>query len=206
MAKTGRIKDPNDGVVIYPQTLVDCISDDTGTLLKNLILMKDNTTEFVPTADYHPATKGYVDNKVSTEIANQVTPLNTIIDNKQAKITANGLLTGDGSGNISAATSGTDYAPGGFGLGTSCVNISSTDILSVYHPNGIYMGNKMTNAPRGSSSWFYFLIMNYTNTKYRKIIALDLSDNTYFNNIYSNTKINDIWSGWVQVYPAVYSS
>ena len=83
MAKKGRIKDPNDNIVIYPQTLVDCIQDESGTSLENLVLMKDNTTEFTPTADYHPATKGYVDTKVSTEISNQVTPLNTTINNKK---------------------------------------------------------------------------------------------------------------------------
>lgn len=204
MAKTGRIKDPNDGVVIYPQTLISCISDETGALLENLILMKNNTTEFVPTADYHPATKGYVDTKISTEISNQVTPLNTTINNKQAKITASGLLKGDGNGGVSTATAGTDYAPGGFGLGTACIKISGTDILSIYHPNGMYMGQNMTNAPNNSNSWFYFLIMNYSNEDYRKIIALRLTGDS--NNIYSNTKCAGEWTGWVQVYPAVYSS
>nr|DAF80843.1 MAG TPA: hypothetical protein [Bacteriophage sp.] len=204
MAKKSTIVDPADGAIIYPQTLVDCVQDESGTLLENLVLMKDNTTEFTPTADYQPATKGYVDSKVSTEISNQVTPLSTTIDNKQAKITASGLLKGNGNGGISGATAGTDYAPGGFGLGTACINISSTDILSVYHPNGMYMGQKMTNSPDGSTSWFYFLIMNYSNEDYRKIIALRLTGDS--NNIYSNTKCAGTWTGWVQIYPAVYSS
>lgn len=206
MAKKSTIVDPADGAIIYPQTLVDCVQDESGTLLENLVLMKDNTTEFTPTADYQPATKGYVDGKVSTEISNQVTPLSTTIDNKQAKITASGLLKGNGSGGVSAATAGTDYAPGGFGLGTACVDISGTDILSVYHPNGFYMGNNMTNVPRTTDNWFYFLILNYTNDNYRKIIALGMSNNSYANNIYSNTKAGGTWTGWVQIYPAVYSS
>lgn len=200
MAKTGRIKDPNDDVVIYPQTLISCISDETGTLLENLILMKNNTTEFVPTTDYQPTTKRYVDSKITTEIST----VNTTLNNKQAKIAAKGLLKGDGNGGVSAATAGTDYAPGGFGLGTACTKISETDILSVYHPNGMYMGQKMINAPDDSSAWFYFLIMNYSDENYRKIIALRLTGDS--NNIYSNTKCAGTWTGWVQIYPAVYSS
>lgn len=201
MAKKSTIVDPADGTIIYPQTLVDCVQDESGTLLENLVLMKDNTTEFTPTADYQPATKGYVDGKVSTEISNQVTPLSTTIDNKQAKITANGLLKGNGNGGVSAATAGTDYAPGGFGFGTDCIEITGTDILSVYHPNGFYMGYQMTNAPYNSSNWFYFLIMNHS-ANYRKIIASDVFSNI----ICSNTSNNGTWTGWVQIYPAVYSS
>lgn len=202
MAKKSTIVDPADGTVVYPQTLVGCVQDKSGALLENLVLMKDNTTEFIPTANYQPATKGYVDSKVSTEISN----VNTTLNNKQAKITASGLLKGNGSGGVSGATAGTDYAPGGFGLGTACTDISGTDILSVYHPNGFYMGHNMTNVPRATDNWFFFLILNYTNDSYRKIIALGMSNNSYANNIYSNTKAGGTWTGWVQIYPAVYSS
>lgn len=204
MAKKSTIVDPADGTVIYPQTLVGCVQDESGALLENLVLMKDNTTEFTPTDNYQPATKGYVDSKVSTEISNVNTTLsnvNTTLNDKQTKITASGLLKGNGSGGVSAATAGADYAPGGYGFGTDCINISGTDILSVYRPNGFYMGQQMTNAPYSSANWFYFLIMN-NSASYRKIIALDVFSNI----ICSNTSKNGAWVGWVQIYPAVYSS
>lgn len=212
MAKTGRIKDPSDGVVIYPQTLIDCISDDTGTLLKNLILMKDNTTEFVPTADYHPATKGYVDSKVSTEVSavntsissinTSISTLNTNVSTKQSKITASGLLKGNGSGTITAATAGTDYAPAGFGLGAAMATIpNGIDLLTTYYKTGFYSGTQLTNAPASSTGRWYYLMLSYSE-KYRKILAFGLTNNY----IYCNTCNNGTWVGWQLIYPAVYSS
>ena len=61
MADKVTLKDSTTGNIIYPQTLVDQVQNAAGTLLSNLVLMKDNTTAFMPTADYHPATKKYVD-------------------------------------------------------------------------------------------------------------------------------------------------
>lgn len=64
-------------------------------------------------------------------------------NNKQAKITASGLLKGDGSGNISAATAGSDYAsplsvPSQASVGTtgliSFKNSSGTQIFTVQLP------------------------------------------------------------------------
>lgn len=65
MADKVTLKDATTGNIIYPQTLVDQVQNATGTLLSNLVLMKDNTTAFTPTANYHPATKKYVDEKIS---------------------------------------------------------------------------------------------------------------------------------------------
>lgn len=65
MADKVTLKDSTTGNIIYPQTLVDQVQNATGTLLSNLVLMKDNTTAFTPTANYHPATKKYVDEKIS---------------------------------------------------------------------------------------------------------------------------------------------
>lgn len=61
MADKVTLKDSTTGNIIYPQTLVDQVQNAAGTLLSNLVLMKDNTTAFTPTASYHPATKKYVD-------------------------------------------------------------------------------------------------------------------------------------------------
>lgn len=61
MADKVTLKDSTTGNIIYPQTLVDQVQNAAGTLLSNLVLMKDNTTAFTPTANYHPATKKYVD-------------------------------------------------------------------------------------------------------------------------------------------------
>lgn len=61
MADKVTLKDASSGTIIYPQTLVDQVQNASGTLLSNLVLMKDNTIAFTPTANYHPATKKYVD-------------------------------------------------------------------------------------------------------------------------------------------------
>ena len=61
MAKKVTLKDSTTDETIYPQTLVDSVQDEAGNILPNLVLMKDNTTAFMPTADYQPATKKYVD-------------------------------------------------------------------------------------------------------------------------------------------------
>lgn len=65
MADKVTLKDSTTDNIIYPQTLVDQVQNAAGTLLSNLVLMKDNTTAFTPTANYHPATKKYVDEKIS---------------------------------------------------------------------------------------------------------------------------------------------
>lgn len=61
MAKKVTLKDSTTDEIIYPQTLVDSVQDEAGNILPNLVLMKDNTAAFTPTADYQPATKKYVD-------------------------------------------------------------------------------------------------------------------------------------------------
>ena len=61
MAEKVTLKDSTTDEIIYPQTLVDSVQDEAGNILPNLVLMKDNTTAFMPTADYQPATKKYVD-------------------------------------------------------------------------------------------------------------------------------------------------
>lgn len=61
---------------------------------------------------------------------------------KQDKITASGLLKGDGAGNISAAVAGTDYLPMSGGTLTGQLQASSTAIasLSVQQVRNIYFG------------------------------------------------------------------
>lgn len=69
MAKTVTLKDHKDNTTVYPQTLTKCVQDEEGKTLDYLVLMKDNTTEFTPTADYQPATKKYVDDKIHISTA-----------------------------------------------------------------------------------------------------------------------------------------
>nr|DAF25333.1 MAG TPA: hypothetical protein [Caudoviricetes sp.]DAF97059.1 MAG TPA: hypothetical protein [Siphoviridae sp. ctg6c78] len=56
MADKVTLTDSTTGEIVYPQTLVDQVQDANGTILSNLVLMKNNTTAFTPTANYHPAT------------------------------------------------------------------------------------------------------------------------------------------------------
>lgn len=72
MADKVTLKDSTTGNIIYPQTLVDQVQNAAGTLLSNLVLMKDNTTAFTPTANYHPATKKYVDEHAGSGGISQV--------------------------------------------------------------------------------------------------------------------------------------
>jgi hypothetical protein len=56
------------GVEIAPQTLTSIVVQQDGQTLENLILSKINVAAYVPTDDYNPATKGYVDNTPKTKI------------------------------------------------------------------------------------------------------------------------------------------
>ena len=66
MAEKVTLKDATTGVAVYPQTLVDSVQDESGNLLKTLVLMLNNTTAFTPTGDYNPATKKYVDDALAS--------------------------------------------------------------------------------------------------------------------------------------------
>ena len=66
MAEKVTLKDQTTGGVIYPQTLIDSVQDESGNLLKTLVLMLNNTTAFTPTGDYNPATKKYVDDAITS--------------------------------------------------------------------------------------------------------------------------------------------
>lgn len=54
--------------IIYPQTLVDSVQDESGAMLKTLVLMRNNQDAFIPTENYQPATKKYVDDKAKSTI------------------------------------------------------------------------------------------------------------------------------------------
>ena len=69
MAEKVTLKDATTGVAVYPQTLVDSVQDESGNLLKTLVLMLNNTTAFTPTGDYNPATKKYVDEALASSSA-----------------------------------------------------------------------------------------------------------------------------------------
>ena len=66
MAEKVTLKNATTGVAVYPQTLVDSVQDESGNLLKTLVLMLNNTTAFTPTGDYNPATKKYVDDALAS--------------------------------------------------------------------------------------------------------------------------------------------
>ena len=69
MAERVTLKNATTGVAVYPQTLVDSVQDESGNLLKTLVLMLNNTTAFTPTGDYNPATKKYVDEALASSSA-----------------------------------------------------------------------------------------------------------------------------------------
>ena len=66
MAERVTLKNATTGVAVYPQALVDSVQDESGNLLKTLVLMLNNTTAFTPTGDYNPATKKYVDDALAS--------------------------------------------------------------------------------------------------------------------------------------------
>ena len=66
MAEKVTLKDMTTGAIVYPQTLIDSVQDESGNLLKTLVLMLNNTTAFTPTGDYNPATKKYVDDAITS--------------------------------------------------------------------------------------------------------------------------------------------
>lgn len=77
-----------------------------------------NTNGKVAVSDVTSTELGYLDGVTSA--------IQTQINGKQAKVTASGILKGDGSGGVSAATAGTDYPPVNhastattYGVGTS---------------------------------------------------------------------------------------
>ena len=83
------------------------------------------TVGAAPTADLDVATKKYVDDGLS---------------DKQTKITANGILKGDGSGSVSAAIAGTDYdVPEVFYIEKA--NATHDKILSAYNSNKVIIVN-----------------------------------------------------------------
>ena len=69
MAEKVTLKDATTGVTVYPQTLIDSVQDESGNLLKTLVLMLNNTMAFTPTGDYNPATKKYVDDALTSSSA-----------------------------------------------------------------------------------------------------------------------------------------
>lgn len=78
-AKIVQITD-KQGNELAPQTLMSMVFKQDGQLLESLILPKDNDIPYVPTNDYNPATKGYVDNKQKIKIITSVQePKNMVI-------------------------------------------------------------------------------------------------------------------------------
>ena len=69
MAEKVTLKDATTGVTVYPQTLIDSVQDESGNLLKTLVLMLNNTMAFTPTGDYNPATKKYADEALASSSA-----------------------------------------------------------------------------------------------------------------------------------------
>ena len=76
MAEKVTLKDATTGVTVYPQTLIDSVQDESGNLLKTLVLMLNNTMAFTPTGDYNPATKKYVDDACINIVVQSTQPIN----------------------------------------------------------------------------------------------------------------------------------
>ena len=119
-----------------------------------------NTNGKVAVSDVTSTELGYLDGVTSA--------VQTQIDGKQAKITASGILKGDGSGGVSAAVSGTDYAPASHSHGniTSGGDITATaptiasgdkiiinDESASKITNGPSFGTSTTTYLRNDGSW-----------------------------------------------------
>ena len=118
----------------------------------------------------------------------------------------------DGSSdiNITAATSGgnsdtvggfypSDFAPSGFGLGTTAQNISNTDLNTPFN-TGFFRGSIMTNAP--DSGWFYIINIQHGGWTYQEAIAFgnDGGNNLVIGGTrYSRVLDNTTWRPWKQV-------
>lgn len=59
---TGTIENPAQDTILYI----------VNNKIHREFLAKDNTVEYTPTANYHPATKLYVDNKIETGLNLQI--------------------------------------------------------------------------------------------------------------------------------------
>ena len=119
-----------------------------------------NTNGKVAVSDVTSTELGYLDGVTSA--------IQTQINDKQAKITASGILKGDGSGGVTAATAGTDYAAashahgnitGGGDITATAPTIASGDQLIINDDsaskitNGPTFGTSTTTYLRNDGSW-----------------------------------------------------
>lgn len=70
-AKIVQITD-QQGNELAPQTLISWVVDSDGRVLENLMLAKNNITEYTPIENYNPATKQYVDTRPRTKIITSI--------------------------------------------------------------------------------------------------------------------------------------
>jgi len=69
--------------------------------------------------------------RVNSAMATETTRVNTALNGKQAKITASGMLKGNGSGGVSAAVAGTDYVlPSGSITGNAATATKATQLAT----------------------------------------------------------------------------
>lgn len=91
-----------------------------------------------------------------------------------------------------------DYAPGGYGLGGLCRNV--TGDWNSYVDTGFYMGLSLTNSPpatNGSNTWWYVIIMTHnTSSGWTLQIATDFNNKA----TYRRAKVNGVWSAWTLLY------
>lgn len=114
---SGILKGDGAGGITAAVEGTDYISSASGKKGQYLGFTADNTLGAVSLPNAGTGTKGItylVDSYERTDTDKAVTPkaLNNVykmVNNKQDKITAEGLLKGDGSGGITVATAGTDY-------------------------------------------------------------------------------------------------
>lgn len=76
MATVVNLKSKDGTTLLYPKTLIAAVQNADGKTVDQIVLLKDNTTAFTPTAAYQPATKKYVDDNSGVNVvlsANQPT-------------------------------------------------------------------------------------------------------------------------------------
>lgn len=109
---------------------------------KDTVLLKDNTTEYIPTADYNPSTKKYVDDKI-TEVDKTFTGATSSTNG------TNGLVPAPTKGNQSKYLK----ADGTWGTPTNTVYTHPTTAGNKHIPAGGASGNILKWSADGTAVW-----------------------------------------------------
>ena len=87
------------------------------------------------------------------------------------------------------------FAPSGFGLGTTCQDISGSNMNTI-RTTGFYRGYSTTNAPR-YTTWFYYVVLRHSDIWVTQIAYYYYEREVYFRQCDSGS-----WTSWESIFPA----